>query len=103
MPPPTAPLDETSPGPPPTTASAAPDVRARQLQRLLAATLDATLAKVSHDNFAACFPTAARHKPDTLRRFHADFVTRLGEQCAVSPASSPGEEETNGKERKGRG
>jgi kinetochore protein NNF1 len=72
-----------SPGPPPTTASAAPDVRARQLQRLLAAALEATLAKVSHDNFATCFPTAARRRPDTLRRFHADFVGRLGEQCAV--------------------
>jgi len=72
-----------SPGPPPTT-SAAPDVRAQKLQALFDAALDATLAKVSYENFAACFPTAAQHRPDTLRRFWADFVARLGERCRVS-------------------
>jgi kinetochore protein NNF1 len=76
-----------SPGPPPTTASAAPDVRARHLQFLFAAALEATLGRVSYGNFAACFPTVAAHRPDTLRRFHADFVKRLGEQCTVSPPS----------------
>ena len=93
-PPPPPPPDQRreadSPGPPPTTAAAAPDVRARQLQRLVAAALDATLGRVTYGNFAACFPTVAAHKPDTLRRFHADFVKRLGEQCAVSPSSSAG-------------
>jgi kinetochore protein NNF1 len=43
--------------------------------------LEATLSKLSYDNFAACFPTAASHKPAVLKDFHGSFASRLGEVC----------------------
>jgi kinetochore protein NNF1 len=69
-----------SPTPPPPTISA-PGPRAAALQTAFSRALDATLSKVSHDNFAACFPTTATNRPETVRVFWRDFVERLRAVC----------------------
>jgi hypothetical protein len=74
--------NENEPGPAPST-SAVMDRRAATLVQAFNAALDATLKKISYENFAACFPTTAQHKPETLKRFWKDFVDRLGEKCKV--------------------
>ncbi|CAK7208285.1 hypothetical protein SBRCBS47491_000040 [Sporothrix bragantina] len=65
------------PPPPP------PGPRAARLQTLFASSLDHTLAKISWENFAACYPTAAARAPQALRTVHRAMVDRLGELCAA--------------------
>ncbi|KIH88141.1 mind kinetochore complex component [Sporothrix brasiliensis 5110] len=67
---------QTQPPPP-------PGPRASRLQALFASSLDHTLAKISWDNFAACYPTAAAKAPQALRTVHRAMVDRLGELCAA--------------------
>ncbi|ERT01856.1 kinetochore protein NNF1 [Sporothrix schenckii 1099-18] len=67
---------QTQPPPP-------PGPRASRLQALFASSLDHTLAKISWDNFAACYPTAAAKSPQALRTVHRAMVDRLGELCAA--------------------
>ncbi|PNS21482.1 hypothetical protein CAC42_1261 [Sphaceloma murrayae] len=58
-----------------------PGPRAAMLSKLYDEAVTHTLQACSYDNFAACFPTSARHVPDALQGLHNDFVTRLGERC----------------------
>jgi kinetochore protein NNF1 len=74
-----APADHDAIPPPPTTS--VPGPRAQALQTAFARALEATLAKLSYDNFATCFPTAAAYKPSVLKDFHGSFASRLGEVC----------------------
>ncbi|KAF2756552.1 Nnf1-domain-containing protein [Pseudovirgaria hyperparasitica] len=66
----TAPPIATAPGP-----------RAQALQNIFTNALDATFKKCNYSNFADCFPTTAKYKPENLDALHRDFVARLGEQC----------------------
>ncbi|CAK7568059.1 MAG: hypothetical protein SEPTF4163_006040 [Sporothrix epigloea] len=75
------PLQQQPPPPPP------PGPRAARLQTLFASSLDHTLAKISWDNFAACYPTAAARAPQALRTVHRAMVDRLGELCTAEFAS----------------
>ncbi|KAL1903295.1 hypothetical protein Sste5346_000580 [Sporothrix stenoceras] len=65
------------PPPPP------PGPRAGRLQALFASSLDHTLNKISWDNFAACYPTAAAKSPQALKTVHRAMVDRLGELCTA--------------------
>ncbi|CAK7267254.1 hypothetical protein SEPCBS57363_002499 [Sporothrix epigloea] len=78
---PPAPQPQPLPPPPP------PGPRAARLQTLFASSLDHTLAKISWDNFAACYPTAAARAPQALRTVHRAMVDRLGELCTAEFAS----------------
>jgi kinetochore protein NNF1 len=69
-------------GPAPIT-SAVMDRRATTFVDLFDRALDATLKKISYENFAACFPTTAQYRPETLKKFWQDFVDRLGEKSKV--------------------
>jgi kinetochore protein NNF1 len=69
-------------GPAPIT-SAVMDRRATTFVELFDRALDATLKKISYENFAACFPTTAQYRPETLKKFWQDFVDRLGEKSKV--------------------
>ncbi|KAF2145037.1 uncharacterized protein K452DRAFT_316166 [Aplosporella prunicola CBS 121167] len=66
-----------SPAAPPPLPTA-PGPRATALQAVFGNALDATLKRVSHANFAACFPTPARYVPENLDAFWRDFVGKLG-------------------------
>ncbi|KAI1247842.1 hypothetical protein MGN70_011735 [Eutypa lata] len=60
----------------------APGPRASRFQDVLDSTLAHTLAKISWDNFAACYPTiAAQSKPGMLRAVQRQMVERLGALC----------------------
>lgn len=62
----------------------APGPRASRFQDVLDSTLAHTLAKISWDNFAACYPTiAAQSKPGMLRAVQRQMVERLGALCKV--------------------
>jgi hypothetical protein len=74
------------PGPPP--QDSAPGIRATALQKTFDGALKATLNKCSYDNFAACFPTTASYRPETLESFWKDFTGRLGQVCKVSDVYS---------------
>jgi kinetochore protein NNF1 len=58
-----------------------PSRRAATLTDAFSRALEATSNKLSYENFATCFPTPAQYKPDTLQKFHGDFVGRWGERC----------------------
>lgn len=45
------------------------------------AALQHTLAKISPDNFAACYPTVAARAPHVLRQVQRGMVDRLGQLC----------------------
>lgn len=63
--------------------AATPGPRAARLQELYASSLAHALARVSWDNFAACYPTVAARAPETLRHVQRQMVDRLGELCHV--------------------
>jgi kinetochore protein NNF1 len=58
-----------------------PSRRAATLTDAFSRALEATSNKISYQNFATCFPTPAQYKPDTLQKFHGDFVGRWGDRC----------------------
>ncbi|KAK7755391.1 hypothetical protein SLS62_002618 [Diatrype stigma] len=65
----------------------APGPRASRFQDVLNSTLAHTLAKISWDNFAACYPTVAEHAPAALRAVQRQMVDRLGALCKKEFAS----------------
>ncbi|KAI0598555.1 Nnf1-domain-containing protein [Biscogniauxia sp. FL1348] len=58
-----------------------PGPRASRFQDVLASSLSHTLAKISWDNFAACYPTVAARAPNVLRAVQKQMVDRLGVLC----------------------
>ncbi|KAI1173924.1 Nnf1-domain-containing protein [Nemania sp. FL0916] len=58
-----------------------PGPRASRFQTTLDAALKHTLAKISWDNFAACYPHIAAHAPATLRAVQTQMVDRLRALC----------------------
>ncbi|KAI0406689.1 Nnf1-domain-containing protein [Xylaria palmicola] len=58
-----------------------PGPRASRFQTTLEAALAHTLAKISWDNFAACYPHVAAHAPATLRAVQTQMVDRLRSLC----------------------
>jgi len=60
-----------------------PGPKAARLQELFASSLAHTLAKISWDNFAACYPTIAARAPGTLKHVQKQMVDRLGQLCNV--------------------
>ncbi|RYP58235.1 hypothetical protein DL770_010481 [Monosporascus sp. CRB-9-2] len=65
----------------------APGPRASRFQAVLDSSLSHTLAKISWDNFAACYPTIAAQAPGTLRAVQRQMVDRLGALCKKEFAS----------------
>jgi kinetochore protein NNF1 len=61
-----------------------PGPRATRLQELFASSLTHTLAKISWENFASCYPTIAANAPGTLKAVQRQMVDRLEELCKVS-------------------
>lgn len=51
------------------------------MQDMFDAALRHTLAKISPDNFAACYPTVAARAPHVLRQVQRGMVDRLGQLC----------------------
>ncbi|KAI0199588.1 Nnf1-domain-containing protein [Astrocystis sublimbata] len=58
-----------------------PGPRASRFQATLDAALSHTLAKISWENFAACYPHIATHAPATLRAVQSQMVDRLRSLC----------------------
>ncbi|KAK5627539.1 hypothetical protein RRF57_003254 [Xylaria bambusicola] len=58
-----------------------PGPRASRFQTTLDSALSHTLAKISWDNFAACYPHIAAHAPATLRAVQSQMVDRLRALC----------------------
>ncbi|KAI0555037.1 Nnf1-domain-containing protein [Xylaria curta] len=58
-----------------------PGPRASRFQATLDSALSHTLAKISWDNFAACYPYIASHAPATLRAVQSQMVDRLRSLC----------------------
>ncbi|KAI1125225.1 hypothetical protein F5Y10DRAFT_268369 [Nemania abortiva] len=58
-----------------------PGPRASRFQTTLDSALSHTLAKISWDNFAACYPHIAAHAPGTLRAVQTQMVDRLRSLC----------------------
>lgn len=58
-----------------------PGPRAQQLQRIFEQALTHTLAKISLDNFASCYPTIAARAPHILRQVQRGMVDRLAQLC----------------------
>ncbi|KAI1828412.1 Nnf1-domain-containing protein [Xylaria intraflava] len=58
-----------------------PGPRASRFQMTLGSALSHTLAKISWDNFAACYPHIATHAPATLRAVQSQMVDRLRSLC----------------------
>ncbi|KAI5919953.1 Nnf1-domain-containing protein [Camillea tinctor] len=71
----------TSPPLPKRHTPATPGPRASRFQDVLASSLSHTLAKISWDNFAACYPTVAARAPNVLRAVQKQMVERLGVLC----------------------
>ncbi|KAF2095631.1 hypothetical protein NA57DRAFT_44301 [Rhizodiscina lignyota] len=59
----------------------APGPRAQALINAFEKALDTTLRRCNYDNFAACFPTPAQNRGETLHQFHKEFVGRLEGFC----------------------
>lgn len=90
---PPQPTDNTTPTTPTTTTTTlspplptrptavTPGPRAQRLQEMFDAALRHTLAKISPDNFAACYPTVAARAPHVLRQVQRGMVDRLGQLC----------------------
>ncbi|KFA55848.1 hypothetical protein S40293_01950 [Stachybotrys chartarum IBT 40293] len=70
-----------SPPLPPRHTAATPGPRAARLQELYAQSLRRTLAKLSWDNLAGCYPTVARRAEPVLRQVQAQMVEKLGDKC----------------------
>lgn len=64
-----------------------PGPRAQRLQEMFDAALRHTLAKISPDNFASCYPTVALRAPHVLRQVQRGMVDRLGQLCGQEFAS----------------
>ena len=60
-----------------------PGPRASRFQTTLDSALSHTLAKISWDNFAACYPHIAVNAPATLRAVQTQMVDRLRSLCKV--------------------
>ncbi|MCJ1478436.1 hypothetical protein MMC13_007116 [Lambiella insularis] len=73
------PLQPRSPSPPPPTAFT-PGILASRLTELYATALQSTLRTCSYNNFAACFPTPAAHKPELLRSLWQQVVGKIEEK-----------------------
>ena len=58
-----------------------PGPRASRLQDVYEKALLATLKANSYDNFAACFPTPARHVPASLASVHRQLNAKLEESA----------------------
>ncbi|KAI0117576.1 Nnf1-domain-containing protein [Hypoxylon sp. NC0597] len=58
-----------------------PGLRASRFQQVLDSSLSHTLAKISWENFAACYPTIAAQSPAVLRAVQKQMVDRLGALC----------------------
>lgn len=58
-----------------------PGPRAQQFQRIFEQALTHTLAKISPDNFASCYPTIAARAPHILRQVQRGMVDRLAQLC----------------------
>ena len=74
----------TSPPLPQKHIPATPGPRAQRLQKIYADALSHTLAKLSWENVAACYPTVAARAPTTLRAVQRQMVDLLREKCNVS-------------------
>ncbi|KAI1368425.1 Nnf1-domain-containing protein [Xylaria arbuscula] len=75
---------EETPASPPLPArhtALTPGPRASRFQTTLDSALSHTLAKISWDNFAACYPHIAAHAPATLRAVQTQMVDRLRSLC----------------------
>ncbi|KAI1187024.1 Nnf1-domain-containing protein [Nemania serpens] len=75
---------EESPASPPLPSrhtAQTPGPRASRFQTTLDSALSHTLAKISWDNFAACYPHIAAHAPATLRAVQSQMVDRLRSLC----------------------
>ncbi|KAI0455379.1 Nnf1-domain-containing protein [Xylaria acuta] len=75
---------EETPASPPLPArhtALTPGPRASRFQATLDSALSHTLAKISWDNFAACYPHIAAHAPVTLRAVQSQMVDRLRSLC----------------------
>lgn len=77
-----APQPPQSPPLPARPVALTPGARAQRLQTLFDSALTHTLAKISPDNFAACYPTIAAHAPHTLQSLQAGLVERMRHLCA---------------------
>jgi hypothetical protein len=65
----------------------APGPRAQALINAFDKALENTLARCNYTNFAACFPTPATYRSETLDMFWREFVGKLESFCKVSPLS----------------
>ncbi|OKL59706.1 hypothetical protein UA08_05140 [Talaromyces atroroseus] len=65
--------------PPPAPIPLTPGPRATRLQDIYSKALRATLKSNSYENFAACFPTPARHVPASLESVHRQLNAKLEE------------------------
>ncbi|KUL87490.1 hypothetical protein ZTR_04592 [Talaromyces verruculosus] len=65
--------------PPPAPIQLTPGPRASRLQDIYSKALRATLKANSYENFAACFPTPARHVPASLESVHRQLNAKLEE------------------------
>jgi kinetochore protein NNF1 len=85
MPPPTGDQgaqDAASPSPPPPTPVAlTPGLRASRLEQVFTEALARTLRANSYANFAACFPTPARHVPASLESVWRQLNAKLEESA----------------------
>lgn len=60
-----------------------PGPRATRLQEIFASSLSHTLARISWENVAACYPTVAARAPTLLRSVQRQVVDGLNEQSNV--------------------
>jgi kinetochore protein NNF1 len=73
-----------SPSPaPPAPIALTPGPRASRLQDIYSKALRATLKANSYENFAACFPTPARHVPASLESVHRQLNAKLEESASA--------------------
>lgn len=79
-----APAAPDSPPLPTRHTAVTPGPRAARFQKLYAECLAHTLAKVSWDNFAACYPTIAAQAPGKLVHIQSQVVARIADMCNVS-------------------
>ncbi len=75
--------DPQSPPLPTRHTAVTPAVKAARFQELYATSLARTLARISWDNFAACYPTVAVRAPGALKTVQTAMVERLKELCHV--------------------
>jgi kinetochore protein NNF1 len=74
--------DDESPSPPPQPPIAqTPGPRVTRLQEIYAQALARTLRANSYSNFAACFPTPAKHVPASLENVWRQLNAKLEESA----------------------